>query len=348
MLNVLVLFGGRSPEHDISLVSASAVIDNIPKDKYNIIPVGITSGGRWLLTDDDTDKIRADEWESTGKNVLLSQNYGDRLLYLPDTGEKITVDVCFPVLHGANGEDGTLQGLLSLAGIPFVGCKCLSSAMTMDKAISNAIARDAGIDEAKWITLTSYEFSHDRKILESAGEELGYPLFVKPANAGSSVGVSKVHAPGELAEAIEKAFGVDSKIVLEECIFGREVECAVLGNDEIITSEVGEIVPYGDFYGFDSKYNSGGKSLTLIPAELPREISQMVKSNAAKIYKALCCSGLSRCDFFVTDDGRVKFNEINTMPGFTPISMYPMLMKHAGIDTPDLVDRLIALALEET
>ena len=262
-------------------------------------------------------------------------------------GKAVTtkVDVVFPVLHGKNGEDGTVQGLLQLAELPFVGCDMLSSADCMDKAVTNALADRAGIDQAKWMGFTEYEYRNNpQKILDEAAKKLGYPIFVKPANAGSSVGITKATDIHSLADGIETAFENDRKVVLEETVFGREVECAVLGNDEPIVATPGEIAPCNDFYDFDAKYVAGTSGL-FIPARISEEQLKAVKKQAIKAYKALGCEGFSRVDFFVNDE-QILLNEINTIPGFTSISMYPKLFEHSGVSYPELIDRLITLAIQ--
>lgn len=346
MKTVLVLFGGRSSEYEISLVSGSSVIRHIPKDKYNIITIGITRGGNWLLCDADADKIENDEWQQGAVSAVISTDFGSGEIIVSD-GRRLHADVCFPVLHGKNGEDGAVAALLTIAGIPYVGCDAISGAMCMDKAVTNTIADCEGIPQAKWckICTRDYEKSAD-KFLDECAAKLGWPMFVKPANTGSSVGVSKASDRAELDKAIKTAFAFDKKVVIEECIVGHEVECAVLGNDEPIVSVVGEINPANEFYDYEAKYSSADSKL-LIPAPLDDETSKNIRDLAVKIYKVLGCSGLSRVDFFVQyKDGGIRFNEINTMPGFTPISMYSKLFAAEGVKFSDLLDRLINLAFE--
>lgn len=350
-LTVLVLFGGKSSEHDVSTVSAASVIDNIPQDKYDIIKLGITKEGAWYRYNGDTALLPGDKWVEDSKNLVPAFLSPDPtvggIIETADGGIKTTkVDAVFPVLHGKNGEDGTVQGLLQLAELPFVGCDMTSSAACMDKAITNALADQAGIAQAKWLSYTEHEYrSNPQKALDEAAAKLGYPIFVKPAKAGSSVGISKASNVHELADAFETAFANDSKVVLEETIIGSEVECAVLGNSEPKASVPGEIAPCNEFYDYDAKYVAGTSGL-FIPARISEDMLKKVQQQAIKAYKALGCSGLSRVDFFVNGEN-ILLNEINTIPGFTSISMYPKLWAHCGVSYSELLDRLIRLAIEK-
>ena len=344
MKTVLVLFGGRSSEYEISLMSGSSVIRHIPTDKYDIVTVGITKDGKWLMCDPDADKIERGEWADGAVSVVVSSDFGSREIIAAD-GRRIHVDVCFPVLHGRNGEDGAAAAFLTIAGIPYVGCDALSGAMCMDKAVTNTIADCEGVPQAKWRKICERDYAADSEaFLSECADALGFPMFVKPANTGSSVGVSKASDRAELDAAIKNAFAFDKKAVVEECIVGHEVECAVLGNDDPIASVVGEINPANDFYDYEAKYSSADSAL-LIPAPLDDKTTAEIRELAVRIYKALGCSGLSRVDFFVQySDGAVRFNEINTMPGFTQISMYPKLFAACGIEYSDLIDKLLELA----
>lgn len=349
-LTVLALFGGNSSEHDVSTVSAASVIKNIPDDKYDIIMLGITKDGHWLRYTGEVDLLPEDKWLEDGTKLhpayLVPDSSVGGIVEIVD-GKAFTtkIDVVFPILHGKNGEDGTVQGLMQLAGLPFVGCDMLSSADCMDKAVTNALADRAGIPQAKWLSFTEHEYrSNPQKLLDEASDVLGYPIFVKPANAGSSVGISKAADLNSLADGIEIAFANDSKVVLEEAVIGKEVECAVLGNDEPIVATPGEIAPCNDFYDFDAKYVAGTSGL-FIPARISEEQLKAVQKQAIKAYKALGCSGLSRVDFFVNDE-QILLNEINTIPGFTSISMYPKLFEHSGVPYPKLLDKLLRYAIE--
>lgn len=342
-----VLFGGVSSEHDISCVSAKGILSNINKEKYNIILLGISKEGEWFLYNDDIELLPNDKWLES-KNLKKAYISPDTKIHgiVTEDGEIIKLDVVFPVLHGKNGEDGTVQGLLQLAQIPYVGCDATASGSCMDKAVTNAVADAFGIKQAKWCAFTQYEYNKDRqRCIDMAVKKLGYPIFIKPANAGSSVGITKAHNQEELEKGLEIAYKEDKKAVLEEFIEGQEVEVAVLGNEEPIAAEVGQIVAAAEFYDFDAKYNNPESQLH-IPALLPEEKRNEVRAAAINAYKALGCEGLSRCDFFVTkDDQKVLLNEINTIPGQTPISMYPKLFEAVGVPYQELIDRLIDLAI---
>lgn len=350
-LTVLALFGGKSSEHDVSCVSAASVIANIPQDKYEVIKLGITKDGSWLRYNGETELLPEDRWLEDKENLVSAFLSPDPtvggIIEIDANGTRqVKVDVVFPILHGKNGEDGAVQGLLQLAGLPFVGCDMTSSAACMDKAVTNALADRAGIAQAKWLSYTEYEYrSNPQQALNDAEEKLGYPIFVKPAKAGSSVGISKAGNVRELADAFELAFANDGKVVLEETVIGSEVECAVLGNDEPVVAVPGEIAPCNDFYDYDAKYISGDSGL-FIPARISEDMLKKVQAQAIKAYKALGCSGLSRVDFFVNGE-EIFLNEINTIPGFTSISMYPKLWAHSGIEYSDLLDRLLRLAIDK-
>lgn len=351
MKKALIIFGGASSEHFVSCVSASYVISNIPTDKYEVVTVGITRDGEWYLYEGDVSLLPEDKWLTSGKctKAVLSPDRKDKslIVFRDDKVEKIKIDVAFPVLHGKNGEDGTIQGLFELSGIPYVGSDCCSSACCMDKAITNTLADSAEICQAKWLSCVAEEYREIKDgFLKKAEEYLGYPIFVKPANAGSSVGVSKAVDRASLEKAMEVAFKEDRKVVLEEFIDGFEVECAVLGNADAQAMTVGQIKPANEFYDYEAKYKNDNSEL-YIPAHIPEETIEEVRRMAVRVYKELGCSGLSRVDFFVTKkDGRVVFNEINTIPGFTPISMYAKLCEYSGISYSQLVDRLLMLAQE--
>lgn len=351
---VAVLFGGVSSEHDVSLISVTSVLQHIPTDRYDIIKVGITKDGRWLHFTGDNDLIHNGAWESypTNRTAFFTPDPTvGGLVVKTDTGcEVLPVDVVFPVLHGKNGEDGTLQGLLQMSGIPFVGCDLLSSAACMDKGVTNILLEAAGVPQAKflWLYAGDYEQKKDAVREEITTRLGGYPVFVKPANAGSSVGVSKVHCEAELDDAIAKAAREDGKLVIEETIVGQEVECAVLGNEEPKTSVVGEIATDADFYDYEDKYINGTSQL-FIPARIPAETAEEIRKIAVHAYRSLGCGGLSRVDFFVRkSDGKIFLNELNTLPGFTSISMYPKLWEHSGLPYGELLDTLIQLAFART
>ena len=351
---VVLLFGGMSSEHEVSRVSVGNFVNNIDREKYEVLTVGITKEGRWLYTEATAAQMADGSWEELAGNMacVISPDRADHgmILFTPEGHvEKVHVDVVIPVLHGLWGEDGTVQGLLELAGIPYVGCGVLASAVCMDKAVANALFEANGVPHTRWLAADRWEIESDLEgVCEGVEKKLGWPVFVKPANAGSSVGISKVSSRDELKKAIDLALENDRKVVFEAFVDGHEVECAVIGSDPAVSTRPGEILAGAEFYTYDDKYKNG-VSQVVIPAKLPEEKLDEVKTYAAMAYTALNCEGRARCDFFVEKDtGRVLINEINTFPGFTPISMYPKLMEHEGIPVPALIDRLIALALERT
>ena len=350
-LNVCILFGGISPEHEVSLRSAESVLLNIDKSKYEILPVGITKEGKWILFGGEDYSLLPDgSWVNHPDNceAFLSPVRGQGLVCLKDGGySSRKVDVVFPVLHGENGEDGAMQGLLQMAGIPFVGPHVAESAVSMDKTLTKLVADNASIPQAAWQLVNSRDLdSRMDAIIKKIENRFAYPVFVKPAGTGSSVGVSKAADREKLMEALRLAGKYDSKILVEEFIHGREVEVAVLGNDNPVASICGEIDSGAEFYDYDAKYVTD-TSVAYIPARISEEVAENVRELAVKLYTAIGAKGLSRVDFFVTyEDERVVFNEINTLPGFTSISMYPKLFCASGIAYPDLIDRLLELAME--
>jgi len=350
-LNVCVLFGGISPEHEVSLRSAESVLNNMDPDKYNIFPVGITKEGKWLLYGgSDYSLLASQEWLDFPENqsVALSPVRGQGLLcFEGETVRCQKIDVVFPVLHGKNGEDGAMQGLLQMSGIPYVGPHVSASAVAMDKALTKLVVGSAGIAQASWLLVKKSDLRNRiDSVLSSVEEKFGYPVFVKPAGTGSSVGVSKVTSKEGLLNALLKASAYDEKILVEEFINGREVEIAVMGNASPVASVVGEIDAGAEFYDYDAKYISD-TSVAYIPARIPETVAEELREKAVKVYRAIGCRGLSRVDFFVTFDGdRAVFNEINTIPGFTSISMYPKLFAASGISYSELIDQLLQLALE--
>ncbi len=343
---IAVLFGGQSSEHDVSKVSAATVISNMNTEKYYILPVYITKEGKWLLYDGPVENINSNGWEKYATNCILSPDtsHSGLLRIVGEKVKKIPVDLVFPVLHGAYGEDGTIQGLLELAKLPYVGCGVLSSAVSMNKAFTKIIVESLGIAQAKYTIVYAHQLENEiESCLERIENTCGYPCFVKPACAGSSVGITKAHNRDELLDGLWTAAKEDSTIVVEENIDGHELECGVLGNDDVTASVVGEIFSASEFYDYDAKYNNK-ESKTVLPADIPEDKAEEIRSDAVKIFKALDGKGLSRVDFFLEkESGRVVFNEINTLPGFTAISMYPMLFNEAGYSTEQLVDKLIEL-----
>ena len=347
-IRVGILFGGKSAEHEISLLSAKNVIDAIDKNKYEPVLIGIDKDGRWLmgepsqflLNTSNPKLIALNKADSHG--VALAPQSQGKLVKLDSGDIGQTVDVVFPILHGPLGEDGTIQGLLKLANVPFVGAGILGSAVGMDKDVMKRLLRDAGIPVSKFLVFRR----KDKIDFDAVSRALGVPLFVKPANLGSSVGISKAKDRAGFEQAVKTAFRYDSKIVIEETIKGREIECAVLGNDNPQASIAGEIIPTHEFYSYEAKYIDENGARLEIPANIPAETLKRVQEMAVKTFKALDCEGMGRVDFFLQDDGTLYVNEINTIPGFTKISMYPKLWEASGIGYTQLISRLIELAIE--
>ena len=341
--NLVALFGGQSSEHVVSCMSVQNVVANIDREKYNVILVGITEDGHWLKVD-STEEIKNDTWRESKVSAVISPDAKEKCLLVMKDGsvEKVPVDVVFPVLHGLYGEDGTVQGILELARIPYVGCGVLASAVSMDKLSTKIIVNSLGIRQAKFVAIFKEEMNDMDAMVERVENAFPYPVFIKPSNAGSSRGVSRADDRSELIAGLEEAARHDRRILVEEMIVGHEVECAVYGGglEEVKASGVGEILAAAEFYDFDAKYNNA-ESKTVVDPELPGNAAEIVREAAIKIFKGVDGYGLSRVDFFVEEDGGVVFNEINTLPGFTAISMYPMLWEARGINKPQLVDALI-------
>jgi D-alanine-D-alanine ligase len=376
-IRVGVLFGGRSGEHEVSLLSAASVLKAINKDKYDVVPIGITKEGRWLTPahaelllrgehPESGRHLRAGDPAATASAAVLAKGESVIVPPVPQShhgvipfesaakgGEQgIEVDVIFPVMHGTFGEDGTIQGLLELADIPYVGAGVLGSAAGMDKDVMKKLFAAAGLAIVKHVTVLRAQWEKEpKKVIKEVERKLKYPVFVKPANLGSSVGISKAHDRKELPAAMEEAAKYDRKIVIEEGVGGkkhkaRELECSVLGNDDPQASIVGEIVPGAEFYSYNAKYVDEG-SKPLIPAPISKKLMKQVQEMSVRAFQAVDCSGLARVDFLMDPKSeKIYLNEINTMPGFTSISMYPKLWAASGLDYPDLIDRLIQLAFE--
>lgn len=340
-----VIFGGTSTEHNVSIVSGTSIIKNLNKEKYEIYPIYIDLKGEWFKYTYNNEEFKV------GDEIIGTEKIENIVKYLKE------LDIVFPVLHGLYGEDGTIQGMLELLKIPYVGTKVLGSSICMDKAYAKVIFDKANISQAEYIYIRKYndkyiyiekDFTEEildiNGIIKNVSDKIKFPMFVKPSNAGSSVGISKVENETELIKAIEYAGKFDNKILIEEGIQGREVECAVFGNEEVQTSCLGEILSADEFYSFNAKYQNQ-ESKTVIPADLPEELSNEVRKIAKKAYKATDCKGLARVDFFVDDkNNKIYINEINTIPGFTQISMYPKLWEQTGVNYSDLLDKLIELA----
>jgi D-alanine-D-alanine ligase len=355
-ITVALIFGGRSAEHEISIISAKSIAANINPDSYRIIPLYITHEGCWLcdgiardiLNLDLASILRSSSLEETGKTLRsLTAETGQKPFDLDFKAAGI--DVAFLALHGTYGEDGRVQGFLDTCGIPYTGCGVLASALTMDKALTKLCVSEAGIAVAPGITFLSADYHADPESVQALIEkQFEYPFFIKPANLGSSVGISKVHHQEELPAALKSACSLDSKVLVEKAITGREIEVAILGNSEPVASICGEIEPGSDFYDYQDKYILN-TAKTFIPARIPTGMQEEVRAYAIRAYKALGCSGMSRIDFFVDEkSGSIILNEVNTIPGFTDISMYPQLMEATGTPFPELTARLLQLAMEKS
>lgn len=348
MIRVAVVFGGRSEEHEVSCVSAASVIGAIDRERYEVVPVGIDKAGRWMLLegpparDPDADRLPAID-PGSGEPVTLAGAGGSALVR--SSGEEVPIDVVFPVLHGPYGEDGTIQGLLEFADIPYVGAGVLASAVAMDKSVAKVLFRAAGLPLTPWLVTTRSEWAEDAEAVEARAEALGVPLFVKPAALGSSVGVSKVKSLSDLPGALDEAFAHGRRAIVEAAVEeAREIECSVLGNEEPVASAPGEIVPAGEFYDYRSKYLDDRTQL-IVPADLLPETVEEVQRMAAAAFQAVDAAGMARVDFFLGSEG-LFLNELNTIPGFTEVSMYPKMWEASGLPYPDLIDRLIRLGLE--
>ena len=350
-LSVCILFGGMSSEHEVSLRSAEAVLNNLNHEKYNIFPVGITKDGDWIIFGGtDYSELPSGAWLNNPANRrgAISPIRGQGLLsFEGDCVVREHIDVVFPVMHGENCEDGAVQGLMQLAGIPYVGPHIAASAVSMDKTLTKLVVDHAQVPQAAWYLVRRVDLEHHlNNTIAALENKFTYPMFVKPAGTGSSVGVSKAANRETLVKALHDAAVFDDKVLVEEFIAGREVEVAVMGNDNPVASVCGEIDSGAEFYDYDAKYLTD-TSTAYIPARIPEDVEEQVREMAVKVYSAIGCQGLSRVDFFVTFEGnRIVFNEINTLPGFTSISMYPKLFGASGIPYSELLDQLLQLAME--
>ena len=349
-IRVGILFGGKSAEHEVSLQSAKSIFEAIDREKYEVGLIAIDKKGQWHLADASRFLLNADDPKLIRLNTvsdslaLAPGKQGEQLISLSSHKSTAPVDVIFPVLHGPFGEDGTVQGLLKLATIPFVGPSILGSAVSMDKDVAKRLLRDAGIPIAKFLVFD--RASLNKIHFNEVKNHLGLPLFVKPANLGSSVGINKVKEREQFEDAVNEAFQYDNKIIIEEYIEGREIECSILGNDDPIASLPGEILPQDEFYSYDAKYINEDGAILDVPAKLPENIVKEVQKCAIQSFKVLCCEGMARVDLFLKESGEIVINEINTIPGFTKISMYPKLWEISGISYSELIDRLIQLGIE--
>lgn len=347
-LNVAVVFGGKSGEHEVSLMSATNVINAMDKEKYNIYMIGITKQGKWMAYNGEVNKIVDGSWEkeAVGRdreetiNLLFSNIFNGKT--------ESRIDAVFPVLHGPNGEDGTIQGLFEMLDVPYVSCGVMASALGMDKGISKQLFKDAGLGIGEYVVVLKTDIEKDiDPIVGMVEDKFIYPVFIKPVNMGSSVGITKAHNTEELIKGLREACKFDRKVIIEENINCREFECAVLGNNDPVASGIGEVIPSHEFYDYEAKYFDDDKSVLVIPAELTESKTEEIREAAVKAYKSLDCCGMARVDFFVDKEtGKVYINELNTIPGFTKISMYPKLWNAAGVSYSKLIDKLIDLAIE--
>ena len=346
-LNIGLIFGGRSGEHEVSLISARSIWNALDKNKYNIILIGISKKGYWHLGDSADFWIDHHDPKAIRLNLeaiqIIAENKDGRI-FLTKNGENLShIDVFFPITHGVFGEDGCLQGFLELLSAAYVGPNVLGSAVCMDKDVMKRLLIQAGISTARFYSLSRSQYN--TKFLDKITRDLKFPIFVKPANTGSSVGISKAKNKKELREAIEEAFQYDNKIVLEEHIQGREIECSVMGNEKPVASVPGEIKLKSEFYSYEAKYLDESLAMPIPVANLPKKTVKKIQELAIKVFKTLECEGMGRVDFFITPNGKIYVNEINTLPGFTSISMYPKMFEKSGLKFPALLDKLIQLAL---
>jgi D-alanine-D-alanine ligase len=345
---IAIIFGGKSTEHEVSLNSATNIFNAVDKSVFDVTLLGVDKAGRWRYNANyprDNIDLKEVDYFNQSTEVIVEKAEERALIIDKESRETVdSFDIAFPIIHGNFGEDGTLQGYLKALQIPFVGPDLLASAICMDKEITKRVLRDHGIPVSRFISLNKE--GQSRPSFQQVKELLGLPLFVKPCNGGSSVGVSKVFDAVSLEKAIKLAFTYDDNLLIEEAIIGKELECAVLGNEKPEASIIGELVPTREFYSYDAKYNDAQGATITIPADIPDEISSRLRDTAVKAYKATRCEGMARIDFFLKDDNTFVLNEINTLPGFTEISMYPKLWEHSGMSYTELITRLVELAIE--
>ncbi|PWU67541.1 D-alanine--D-alanine ligase [Gracilibacillus dipsosauri] len=344
-----LLFGGKSAEHKVSMQTAKAVMNAVDQSIYEVHPIYIDQEGSWNkgpVLEGKVDDVHALAFQGE-KNTVSPLAISERAVKGKELDSAQVNEVVFPLLHGPNGEDGTVQGLLEILGLPYVGNGVLASSAGMDKIAMKAIFEQAGLTQVKYVGFIRKDWEEQaERVMSKIETDIGYPCFVKPANLGSSVGISKCKNQEQLKEAVKEALRYDRKIIVEEGVNAREIEIGVIGNDELECSVVGEIVPKTEFYDYQSKYEDEDTGL-IIPCELPNEIYEQIKDIAKRAYKSLDCSGLARMDFFLTKDNEILINEVNTMPGFTPYSMFPLLWKHSGLEYPALINKLVELAIEK-
>ncbi len=341
-----LLFGGKSAEHEVSLLSTRNIFKALDQNKYDVLLIGIDPEGRWHIHKDIKSLLATSDMslsQGTEESIILAPGKGAAEIVSSSGKETIVLDVVFPILHGPYGEDGSVQGFLKLANLPFVGSSILASAIGMDKDVTKRLLRDAGISVADFLVFDCSQLSNIK--FENVSDKLGIPFFVKPANLGSSVGINKVSDIAQFRKAIEEAFEYDTKVLIEEFIEGREIECAVLGDYEPIASIPGEIIAQDEFYSYEAKYIDENGSILEIPAPIPPDTAEAIKQIAVRVFKTLNCHGMARVDFFLKETGELVVNEINTIPGFTDMSMYPKLWEASGIPFPSLIDKLVEMAI---
>ncbi|MBI5127021.1 D-alanine--D-alanine ligase [Candidatus Roizmanbacteria bacterium] len=351
-INVGLIFGGRSGEHEVSLLSAKSIYEALDKNKYNVFLIGVDKQGRWLLgnpadylLNSTNPKLIALNKSASTSIVPVNKSNNSEIIALESGKELGKIDVFFPIIHGTYGEDGSLQGMFEMINSAYVGAGVLGSALGMDKDVQKRLLHLAGINVAKFMVIKKNQF--DEKVISEVSKTFSFPVFVKPANMGSSVGISKAQNISELKKSVEDAFKYDTKILIEEYIKGREIECSVMGNDKPIASVPGEVIPHHEFYSYEAKYIDENGAGLKIPADLPKIMIEEVQKTAIKVFTTLECFGFARVDFFLTPKNKVFVNEINTLPGFTKISMFPKLFNATGISYQEILDRLINLAIEK-
>lgn len=350
MIKLGILFGGRSREHDVSLMSAASVLRTLDKRRFTAIPIGITRDGRWLPFEGSVDAIEDGSWQKLAEAAFREnpEAYGIDLLGAGPGSLRSRIDFALPILHGPYGEDGTIQGLFEMLDMPYGGCGVTGSAVAMDKILAKNLFSEAGLPQGSYVAIVEEDMTSDEEqVLDRIESTLSYPVFVKPANMGSSVGISKVKNREQLKEALELSLLHDRRILVEQAIDCREIEVGILGNGDPRASSVGEIIPSAEFYDYTAKYCDGGRSQLCIPADIPEDRAGEIRRIALAAYRLLDCSGFARVDFFLErKTGRILINEINTIPGFTKFSMFPLLWKDAGLNYPELIERIVILGYE--
>ncbi|MDO8240447.1 MAG: D-alanine--D-alanine ligase [Candidatus Moranbacteria bacterium] len=342
-IKLAIIFGGKSAEHEVSIKSARNIIQASDKKKYELIILGVSKAGEWFQFE-EADMLSSRNVFASKRKKAVTVHAEKNGMVVQSNSKKTKIEVVFPIIHGTFGEDGTLQGMLKAYGVPFVGPSILGSAVGMDKDVAKRLMREVGIPVSKFLVYRKKQASE--LSFEKIKKALGIPFFVKPANLGSSVGISKVKNKNDFGQAIKDAFAYDNKIIIEEAVMGKEIECSVMGNENPMASALGEIIPSHDFYSYKAKYLDKKGATTAIPANIPPEVAKKIQALAIQTFEVLCCEGMGRVDFFLTKNNKIFVNEINTIPGFTSVSMYPKLWEHSGVTYAELIDRLIGFAIE--